>query len=74
MTKIQRIITILAATAFFMEGLDSSIMNTSLPQIALSLQVAPLHLKVALTTYLLAAGVVIPISGWLADKFGIKAI
>jgi MFS family permease len=57
-----------------MEGLDGSIMNTSLPQIALSLHLTPLHLKVALTTYLLAAGVMIPISGWLADKFGIKVI
>ena len=74
MTQIQRIIITLTATAFFMEGLDGSIMNTSLPQIALSLHLTPLHLKVALTTYLLAAGVMIPISGWLADKFGIKVI
>lgn len=74
MTQIQRIIIILTGTAFFMEGLDSSIMNTSLPQIAQSLAITPLHLKVALTTYLLAAGVIIPISGWLADKFGIKTI
>lgn len=70
----QRIIIILVAAAFFIEGLDGSIMNTSLPQIAESLNTTPLHLKVALTTYLLMAGIFIPISGWLADKFGTKVI
>jgi EmrB/QacA subfamily drug resistance transporter len=70
----QRIIITLVAAAFFIEGLDGSIMNTSLPQIAFSLHTTPLHLKIALTTYLLMAGIFIPISGWLADKFGTKVI
>lgn len=74
MTKQQRIIITLVAAAFFIEGLDGSIMNTSLPQIAFSLDTTPLHLKLALTTYLLMAGIFIPISGWLADKFGTKVI
>ena len=74
MTPKQKNIIILVATAFFMEGLDGSIMNTSLPQIAFSLGTSPLHLKIALTTYLLTAGIFIPISGWLADKFGTKVM
>lgn len=73
-TRQQRIIITLVAAAFFIEGLDGSIMNTSLPQISASLHTSPLHLKVALTSYLLMAGIFIPISGWLADKFGTKVI
>jgi EmrB/QacA subfamily drug resistance transporter len=70
----QNIIITLVATAFFMEGLDGSIMNTSLPQIAFSLGTTPLHLKLALTSYLLMGGIFIPISGWMADKFGTRII
>ncbi len=55
-----------------MEMLDSSILNTSLPQIAHSLNVNPIQLKAALTIYLLSLGVFIPISGWLADRIGDK--
>ncbi len=58
--------------AFFMEMLDSTVLNTSLPQMALSLHQQPLQLKVALTSYLLSLGVFIPISGWVADRFGAR--
>jgi EmrB/QacA subfamily drug resistance transporter len=58
--------------AFFMEMLDSTVLNTSLPQMALSLNQQPLHLKVALTSYMLSLGVFIPISGWVADRFGAR--
>lgn len=60
--------------AFFMEGLDGTIINTALPPIAESIGTDPLHLKVALTAYLLAAGIMIPASGWLADRFGCQRI
>lgn len=70
----KRILIMIVACAFFMEGLDSTIINTALPQIAHSLQTDPLHLKVALTAYLLAAGIVIPVSGWMADRFGCRKI
>lgn len=70
----QRIIIVIVACAFFMEGLDSTIINTALPQIAYTLKTDPLHLKLALTAYLLTAGVVIPVSGWMADRFGCKRV
>ncbi|MCX7122613.1 MAG: MFS transporter [Gammaproteobacteria bacterium] len=74
MTSLQKIIITIVACAFFMEGLDASIINTALPQISLSLLTDPLHLKLALTAYLLTAGIVIPISGWMADRFGCRTI
>lgn len=74
MEKNKQILIAIVACAFFMEGLDGTVINTALPQIAGSLRADPLHLKVALTAYLLAAGIVIPISGWLADHFGSRKI
>ncbi len=74
MDSTKRFLIVIVACAFFMEGLDATIINTALPQIAYSLQTDPLHLKVALTAYLLAAGIVIPVSGWLADYFGCHRI
>ncbi len=74
MTSLQKIIITIVACAFFMEGLDASIINTALPQISLSLHTDPLHLKLALTAYLLTAGIVIPISGWMADRFGCQRV
>lgn len=70
----KRILVTIVACAFFMEGLDATIINTALPQIALTLQTDPLHLKVALTAYLLAAGIFIPVSGWMADRFGCRTV
>lgn len=70
----KNMLIIVIGMAFFMEGLDSTIINTALPQIGHSLNTDPLHLKVALTSYLLAAGMIIPLSGWLADRFGSQRI
>lgn len=58
------------AFLFFMDTLDGTVLNTSLPQIAYSFQISPILLKVALTSYLLSLGILIPISGWIADRFG----
>lgn len=74
MQRQEKIIITIVACAFFMEGLDSTIINTALPQIANSLHIYPLDLKLALTVYLLVAGFIIPISGWLSDRFGSKVI
>ena len=74
MTALQKIIITVVACAFFMEGLDGSIINTALPQISLSLHTDPLHLKLALTAYLLTAGIIIPISGWMADRYGCQRV
>lgn len=60
--------------SFFMEAVDSTVLNTAIPAIARSLSVDPVDLKVALISYLLSLAIFIPISGWLADKFGSKKV
>ena len=55
-----------------METLDGYVLNTSLPQIAYSLQVNPINLKVAITIYLLTLGAFIPVTAWFADRFGVN--
>lgn len=62
------------AVALFMETIDSTIINTAIPKIASSLQINPISLKFSLTSYLISLAVFIPISGWLADRFGAKKI
>src|SRR5436190_7576096 len=60
----------LVAVALFMENLDATIVNTAVPTMSASLDVAPLSLKAVLTSYTLSLAVFIPISGWMADRFG----
>jgi EmrB/QacA subfamily drug resistance transporter len=62
------------ATALFMEQLDSTIVNTSIPAMAHSLGVTPLSLKAVVTSYILSLAVCIPLSGWLAQRFGSRRI
>ncbi|HEX8405610.1 MAG TPA: DHA2 family efflux MFS transporter permease subunit [Duganella sp.] len=62
------------ATALFMEQLDSTIVNTAIPSMAASLQVTPLSLKAVVTSYILSLAVAIPISGWMADRFGTRRV
>ena len=62
------------AAALFMENMDSTVIATSLPAIARDLGTDPVALKLAFTTYLLSLTVFIPISGWVADKFGGKNV
>jgi EmrB/QacA subfamily drug resistance transporter len=64
----------LVATALFMEQLDATIVNTAIPSIAASLQVTPLSLKSVVTSYILSLAVGIPVSGWMADRFGTKRV
>jgi EmrB/QacA subfamily drug resistance transporter len=64
----------LVAVALFMENLDATIVNTAVPTISASLGVEPLSLKSVLTSYTLSLAVFIPISGWLADRFGTRQI
>ncbi len=70
----RNLIPLIVATALFMENLDATVLATSLPAIAKDLNANPIHLKLALTTYLLALAVFIPASGWMADRFGAKNI
>src|SRR5574343_460726 len=62
------------ATALFMEQLDSTIVNTAIPSMAASLQVTPLSLKAVVTSYILSLAVSIPISGWMADRYGTRRV
>lgn len=62
------------ATALFMEQLDSTIVNTAVPAMAASLQVTPLSMKAVVTSYILSLAVCIPISGWMADRFGTRRV
>lgn len=64
----------LIAVAFFMESLDTTILNTAVPTIAAALHVAPLSMKSVLASYTLSLAVFIPISGWMADRFGTRRV
>lgn len=64
----------LVAVALFMENLDATIVNTAVPTMAVSLDVTPLSLKGVLTSYTLCLAVFIPISGWMADRFGTRRV
>lgn len=64
----------IVACALFMENMDSTVIATSLPTIARDLGENPIALKLALTSYLLSLAIFIPISGWMADKFGARTV
>jgi len=68
------LLTFVISLSFLMEAVDSTIINTSIPAISHSLSVEPVDLKIALISYFLSLAIFIPISGWLADKFGSKHI
>ena len=69
-----RILPLVVASALFMEQMDSTIIATALPDIAKDLGTDPVALKLAFTTYLLGMTVFLPISGWMADRFGAKIV
>ncbi|WP_121966828.1 multidrug transporter subunit MdtD [Myroides sp. N17-2] len=64
----------LGALAIFMQALDATILNTGLPSIAKSLGESPLGMQSVIVSYTLTVALLIPLSGWLADKFGTKNI
>lgn len=68
------IIIFIISSTLFMETLDTTVINTAIPTMALSLKVNPLDLKIALISYFLSLSIFIPISGWIADKYGVKRI
>src|ERR1700739_1499928 len=64
----------IVATAFFMESLDTTILNTAVPAVSRALGVTPLSMKAVLASYTLSLAVFIPISGWMADRFGTRRV
>jgi EmrB/QacA subfamily drug resistance transporter len=72
--SVKRILPWLVAVGFFMESLDTTILNTALPAMATALHVVPLSMKSVLTSYTLSLAVFIPVSGWVADRFGTRRV
>lgn len=70
----KNIVLLVIALAMFMEAVDTTVINTAIPVMSTSLQVNPIDLKLALISYLLSLAIFIPISGWIADKYGAKKI
>ena len=70
----RRLLPWLVAVGFFMESLDTTILNTAVPAIALALQVPPLSMKAVLASYTLSLAVFIPISGRMANRFGTRRV
>ena len=68
------LIPLIVACALFMENMDSTIITTSLPVIAQELHQNPLALNLALTAYLVSLAVFIPVSGWVADRYGSRRV
>jgi EmrB/QacA subfamily drug resistance transporter len=71
---VKRLLPWLVAVAFFMESLDTTILNTAVPVISRSLGVTALSMKSVLASYTLSLAVFIPISGWMADRFGTRRV
>jgi drug resistance transporter, EmrB/QacA subfamily len=70
----QKLLLWLVAIGFFMETLDSTIVNTALPGMARSLHESPLYMQSVVIAYSLTIALFIPASGWVTDRFGIKKV
>ena len=66
----RRLLPWIVAIAFFMQTLDSTILNTTLPRMAVDLGESPLRMQSVVIAYTLTVALLIPASGWLADRFG----
>jgi len=67
-------IVVIVATAFFMENLDSTIIATALPQMARSFGVGASSLSIGMSAYMVTLALFIPVSGWIADRCGARAV
>lgn len=70
----KRLLPWVIAIGFFMESLDTTILNTAVPTIAHALKVPPLNMKAVLASYTLSLAVFIPVSGWMANRFGTRRV
>lgn len=73
-TPISKLLPWLAGLSIFMQSLDGTILNTALPSIAKDLEQSPLEMQSVIVSYTLTLALLIPLSGWLADKFGTRKI
>lgn len=67
-------ISLIVAIAFFMQGLDTTAVNTAIPAMAKSFGTDVVHLSAGITSYLIALAIFIPVSGWIADRFGTRRV
>ncbi len=67
-------IAFVVAGAFFMENLDATVIVTALPQMAASFGVPAVALNIGVSAYVLTLAVLIPASGWVADRFGARSV
>lgn len=74
--KLSRSVTVslVVAGAFFMQGLDTTAVNTAIPAMARSFNTDVIHLSAGVTSYLIALAIFIPVSGWIADRFGTRKV
>ena len=73
-SSVQKTLPWIAALAMFMQSLDGTILNTALPSIANDLQKPPLTLQSIIISYVLVLALLIPLSGWLSDRFGSRKV
>lgn len=74
LTSSTKRIIILVATTFFMETLDGTVIATALPQMAKDFGVSAVDVGIGMSAYLLTLAVLIPISGWMSDRFGARKV
>jgi MFS family permease len=67
-------VALLVAGTYFMENLDSTVIIPAIPRMALDFGIAPIDLNIGVSSYLLTLGVVIPVSGWIVDRFGARRV
>jgi EmrB/QacA subfamily drug resistance transporter len=72
--KKMRLTAVIVATALMMQNIDSTVIATGLPAMAKTFHADPLHMSVALTSYLISLSMFIPASGWAADRFGSRTV
>src|SRR5271163_5121246 len=72
--RLRVVIPLVVGCAFFMEGLDSTMIAVAIPDMAKGLGESPLRLNLVITTYLLSLAVFIPVSGWIADRLGTRVV
>jgi EmrB/QacA subfamily drug resistance transporter len=73
-TRSSKALIFLVASAFFMENLDGTVIATALPQMGLDFHASAIDVSLGMTVYLLTLGILIPISGWVADRFGARLV
>src|SRR5215469_7620776 len=69
-----KIVAMIVGSAIIMQQIDSTVITTALPQMAVSLHADPVRLSVAVTAYLLSLAIFVPVSGWAADRFGGRTV